>query len=105
MNLVTAQSGSYYTPPSTSLSLNFSLEESEYTILSTRFPRILTVATPRSVTMADSNDSRAVVPVARSARPVSETLLNEKVNTARDLSITVCYFSNNSCVHTVCAMA
>lgn len=28
--------------------------------------------------MADSNDSRAVVPVARSTRPVSEALLNEK---------------------------
>ncbi|GAD98396.1 hypothetical protein ANI_1_874074 [Paecilomyces variotii No. 5] len=28
--------------------------------------------------MADSNDSRAVVPVARSTRAVSETLLNEK---------------------------
>ncbi|KAJ9194758.1 hypothetical protein DTO166G4_311 [Paecilomyces variotii] len=36
------------------------------------------LARRKSVTMADSNDSRAVVPVARSARPVSETLLNEK---------------------------
>lgn len=33
----------------------------------------------RSIAMADSNDSRAVVPVARSTRPVSEALLNEKV--------------------------
>lgn len=39
--------------------------------------------------MADSNESRPVAPVARSTRPVSEALLNEKVKAekkpARDL--------------------